>query len=121
MAKYFRFILVMVFSLWAVACEQKKVEKKIEVNPEIMGMWKSDDGCQLILEKNGNDITLVKFSTANASDVGYTNLQLKAYKESIMTKFKPVENSIHLNISFLEGVIMVEQYCKQPLHKTDNY
>lgn len=121
MSKCFRLISVVLLSFLFVACEQKKVDKKIEVNPEIMGMWKSDDGCQLILEKNGDDIMLVKFSTANASDVGYTNLQLKAYKESIMTKFKPVENSIHLNISFFEGVVMVEQYCKQPLHKVDNY
>lgn len=102
---------------FCISCSHKDKLKNVEVNPEIFGQWKSDGSCQLLLEKSGDRVKLVRF---DSDDQHLQNVNLIAYKESIMTKFKSESNDI-FRASFLEGVIMVDKFCKQPLHKVDNY
>lgn len=89
----------------------------MEINPEIFGQWKSDDNCQLVLERSDDKVVLVRFDSNNQH---LHNIRLIAYKESIMTKFRAESENV-FRATFLEGVIMIDNYCKQPLHKTDNY
>ncbi len=97
-------------------CKHKSTSNLI--NPEFIGIWKSDNGCSMTLAKNVNTLVLLKYTDSKQHN--FTNIRLKLAKDSIGTKFSSLDNKIPFSGLYLEGEMIIDNYCNQPLHKIGN-
>src|SRR3990167_8361766 len=107
------FILPLLFLV--ISCNHHTHKHKI--NPELIGTWSSDIGdCYLTLATKDNGLILANFYDLNKHN--FSNLPLKTWKESISTKFATINKKIKFSGSYLEGQMIIDNYCKETLHKT---
>jgi hypothetical protein len=102
-----------------VSCNHKpSTVVPASINIEMFGSWGNDKGCMATFTKINNRLFLTKFIDEKNNTLN--NIILDSKKVSIMTSFKAQNSKINFNGSFLEGVIIINTYCTQPLHKIDN-
>jgi hypothetical protein len=110
-------LLIIFLCISIVACKQ--VDKnKSTINVEMVGAWANSSGCEAHFTKLNNKLFLTKFT--NKNNYTLSNIHLKSQKVSIMTTFKAENPTINFSGNFLEGVIIINNYCSQPLHKITN-
>lgn len=97
-------------------CSMHKVSSPI--NPELIGSWSDDNGCLATFIKRDDKLVLRSFS--NSSHIKFDNINLVSYKESIFSKFKAEDTNLSFKGMFTEGVIIIDNYCSQALHKVDS-
>jgi len=88
------------------------------INIEMFGTWQNGSGCQATFAKVNDRLVLTKFTDGKNNTL--SNIVLISKKVSIMTTFKPQNAEVDFNGSFLEGVVIINTHCTQPLHKVDN-
>ena len=98
-------------------CGTHKASSVDNVNPELIGSWNNDSGCSAIFIKHNGKLVLQNFS--NSHSAKFDNINLVSYKESIFSKFKAEDSTIQFKGMFTEGVIIIDNYCKEALHKVD--
>lgn len=113
--KIISFALI-VLSIISNGCSKPPL-KTVAINPEILGQWRSNDGCFLHLAQQHESLLLLSFTSPDNYQL--RNLPLVITPHSILTKFNAKVAAL-FSAEFLEGVIMVNQHCQQPLHKVAN-
>lgn len=101
------------------ACSHKpQSTTPASINIEMFGTWRNDNGCQATFAKVNDRLVLTKFTDGKNDTL--SNIILISKKVSIMTTFKPQNAEVDFSGSFLEGVVIINTHCTQPLHKVDN-
>lgn len=100
-------------------CSGHKSAPNTSVNPEIIGSWSNDSGCTATFTKENEKLVLAKFN--NSDNTSLKNIQLASLKESIFSKFKAEDANVKFNGMFTEGQIIIDNYCKEALHKVDSH
>jgi hypothetical protein len=113
-----RYLILIIVGFMLGACAHKNDEKtKLAINVEIIGSWRNESGCVASFAKADDKLVLTSF--ADGKEHNFSNLPLLTKKESIMSTFKSQNPEINFNGNFLEGVIIINNYCTEPLHKVD--
>ncbi len=104
-------------SVFFVGCENhtRSNATKLDINPELGGIWRDDNGCTAIFEKESQTMRLISFNNANGQK--FNNIELAYTKDGVMTKLIPLDKAIPFSANYLEGVMMIDKYCKAPLSK----
>ncbi len=105
------------FALFACSHKQQSTTPA-SINIEMFGTWQNGSGCQATFAKINDRLVLTKFTDGKNDTL--TNIILISKKVSIMTTFKPQNAEVNFSGSFLEGVVIINTHCTQPLHKVDN-
>lgn len=114
--KLYKCFIVLLLMLIITACNKSSESSTMNYfNPEMIGHWTNDQGCAIDFIRDG-DYYLVKSFTDGKSHQ-LDDVLLYSEKISIMTKFKSQDNSIKFSGSFAEGLLIIDKYCKDPLHK----
>lgn len=120
MSRVFNNILLIFILFILVGCSHKtKPELVSGINIEMFGSWRNDNGCDATFAKVKNNLVLIKFTDEKSNQL--SNIILMSKKISIMTTFKAQDSKLDFSGSFLEGMVIINSYCSQPLHKIDNY
>lgn len=111
--------IILIFLAFLIfACSKGTANKIVTtINPEIGGVWSDSMGCNMKLDIRENHLILVYFEDLHHHY--YQNLDLKVYKESILTKFS--SSNPKFSGAFSEGLVMVDnKLCSEVLHKLNN-
>ena len=111
MNKYF---IWSILGLLLVACGHK-AKPKSTINVEMLGNWSNDSRCVATFAKIHDNLVLTRFTDGKNNVL--KNVFLISKKVSIVTTFKSQNPDINFSGSFLEGVIVIDNYCTEPLHK----
>jgi hypothetical protein len=84
----------------------------------MFGTWRNDNGCEATFARVNDRLVLTKFTDGKKDTL--SNIILVSKKVSIMTTFKAQNAEVDFSGSFLEGVIVINTHCTQPLHKVDS-
>ncbi len=113
-SKFFTFSLLLCA---LTSCNAHKAASKDSINPELVGSWANDSGCFVTFIRQNNKLILQNFN--NSSYAKFNNIELLPYKESIFSKFKAKNPNTKFTGMFTEGVVIINNYCKEALHKVD--
>jgi hypothetical protein len=114
-----KFIIVSGITLLLSACNNKNAHEVVRINPELIGMWSDDAGCNLTLLQMSQGLILDSFN--NAQGVSKSKIKLNIRKESVMTRIIASDSTNNWSAIFSEGLIMVDNnLCKRALHKVDS-
>jgi len=84
-------------------------------NPELIGHWTNENGCDVDFVKNGNHYLVTSFTDVHGHQLN--NFGLNSNKTSIMTQFSAEDKSIKFSGNFAEGMLVINGYCSEALHK----
>lgn len=113
-----RNVILFIISMLLLGCIHKAgSESASNINIEMFGSWSNDSGCAATFAKVNNGIVLSQFTDGKANML--SDVSLISKKISIMTTFKAENTKVKFSGSFLEGVVIIDTYCTQPLHKID--
>ena len=109
--------LAIVLTIFIPGCTNHSQQRPLgsKINPELFGSWRNDNGCQLSLAPESDTIILQSFNDAKQDN--FQQLLLDVSKESIFTRLRSRNKQIDFKASFAEGMITIEGYCNQALHK----
>lgn len=112
-------ISLLIIILFLCACN-KNVHTAPDIitnyfNPEMIGHWSNDTGCNIDFAKDGSHYLVTSFSDTKGHHL--SNLILNSSKKSIMTEFMAQDKSIKFSGSFAEGMLVINDYCDEALHK----
>lgn len=114
-----KFIIVSGITLLLSACNNKNAHEAVRINPELIGMWSDDAGCNLTLLQMNQELILDSFN--NAQGVSKSKIKLNIRKDSVMTRIIASDPTNNWSAIFSEGLIMVDNnLCKRALHKVDS-
>jgi hypothetical protein len=101
------------------ACNHKSgTTTPSSINIEMFGTWRNDSGCVATFTTINDRLVLAKFTNGKKDTL--SNIILLSKKVSIMTTFKPQNAEVDFSGSFLEGVVIINTHCTDPLHKVDS-
>lgn len=120
MIKYYRLPILLFIVMLSGCMKHENPPPSIpdNINIEMFGSWANENGCSATFAKDKDKIFLVKFSDGH--DRVYNDIILFSKKESILTKFEAMNHNLKFSGTFVEGVIVINDYCTDPLHKIDN-
>lgn len=109
-----------IICLLMLGCEHKNQQSDApaNINVEMFGTWGNNSGCSATFSRDKNQLILEHFN--DGKNYSLNQIILDSKKESIMTTFKSQSPQIIFSGNFLEGVIVIDKYCSEPLHKIDN-
>ena len=109
-------ILLCSFSLALFSCDQHNgSNSSTEVKHELYGTWNNFNGCNAKYMRYKNKLFLVSFDDTKGHSL--KNLQLTTKKDGITIKFENLANDF--SGTYSEGMMVIDRYCLDPLHKTN--
>lgn len=108
---------IILLGLLLAGCSHKTT-KSSTINVEMVGSWKNTTGCSATFTKTNDQLVLESFTDGRQNSL--SDILLKSEKISIMTTFKAQNAKVNFSGSFVEGVVIIKDYCTEPLHKTDS-
>lgn len=84
---------------------------------EMFGSWSNGGGCHLNITEINGQLFLRDFVAKN---IHLNETQLMAKKEGVMISFSAKEQAVLIRGSLSDGNMIVENYCSDLLHKTNN-
>ncbi len=84
---------------------------------EMLGTWSSGTVCRLNIAEINGQLFVRDFVAKNAR---LKEAQLTSKKEGIMINFSTQESTVLIRGSLSDGNMIIEEYCPDILHKTNN-
>jgi hypothetical protein len=108
-------VLFLLGAFFLHSCDQAKpqVQNQPANSIELNGIWENEQGCILEFTHKHKELYLVKFKDGHGNLI--FNQRLNTHKTGIIVYF----NSQNLSGTYVEGILMVESGCHNPLHKVD--
>ncbi|MBP9742196.1 MAG: hypothetical protein KBD37_02455 [Burkholderiales bacterium] len=85
------------------------------IHRELWGNWSNDRGCNATFIHRDNNLILSSFRN---NQYYFKDIALTTQKNGIITYF--TAPTIKFNGNYVEGVLIINNYCQEPLYKIGN-
>lgn len=110
-------VIFLMLTLGLVGCgrDQRATNSSDNIHRELWGSWSNEQGCDAKFTHRNKNLILSSF---NNNRYFFKDIALTTQKNGIITYF--AAHTLKFSGSYVEGALIIDNYCKEPLHKIGN-